>query len=74
MKYNLAQDVSGELATSNGLVPFDYKAGSVTANGDEVVLAHLNALGLAVIEADEPVKKSTTKTAPVVEAPISEEK
>lgn len=74
MKYNLAQDVAGELATSDGLVPFNYKAGSVTVHGDEAVFAHLMRLGLAVPEADEPVKKSTPKTAPVVEAPISEEK
>lgn len=60
--YNAPQPVSGEFATPNGLVAFDYD-GDFTANGDELIIEHLLSLGLVQHALPKQTKKATTTEA-----------
>jgi hypothetical protein len=67
--YTIKTAVNGEYATTEGLVAFEYAAGTVKPNGDEHVLAMLADAGLATIadetkqakKADTPAVSDTVK-------------
>lgn len=69
MTYNLITDVTGETATSNSLISFDLKAGTLAEDTpQEVFMALLNAGYLA--EEVTPVAK--VKKTLLVETPVSD--
>jgi hypothetical protein len=62
--YNAPEDVSGEIATTEGLVAFSYAAGEIMPAGDQAILDHLVSLGLIKVAA----AKATSKKSPITEA------
>lgn len=71
--YYAPVNVSGEYATADGLVSYDYEAGDITPNGDEAILEHLVSLGIIQAASPKPVSKTTTKAA-AIPADAQEEK
>lgn len=66
--YNISKSVTGEFATSEGLVQFEYKAGAVTPDGDEAILNMLVDAGVATLSEEAPkTTKTKTEPAPAVE-------
>lgn len=58
----VSADVTGEVATPDGLVAFSYKAGATIPEADGAACAALVAAGLASEKAETPKKAAAAKT------------